>query len=433
MSDSLQKKMDLVFRSLLHTEHEFCSFEELSEKVVFEENMSREDRFKAVVDTVCKYTINTKDNTWMAKLYGGGTEMSFIAEMIISYYNQNCHTYSSSPIFTFTEEQIINKMIGYVGYQAGASGLFLPGGSYCTLVGMICARYKKFPSSKKGGLYHPVQVITSVNSHYSVDKGAIMMGMGTDNVIKIDFEKTTPQEFEEIVVNNNVFMINSTFGTTCEGTIETVDKFSNILKKYNIWHHIDACVSGIALFSTKYRYLTASFKEADSITIDCHKCLNLNLQCSLLLVREGELLGDVSRITAPYLFHQDSEYDIANRSFTCGRRADGFKLWFCDQLDDLDAQATLIYDRNARFKKIIADDPRFIGVVEYSMTHTCFKLVTEKEVKIHEITAVLRREGVFIEYHNDFFRAVVVNDNIEEGVFKDILDRIIAVHQRLVD
>jgi hypothetical protein len=42
----------------------------------------------------------------------GGTEMSFIAEMIIGYYNQNCHTYSSSPLFTFTEEQIIKKVIG---------------------------------------------------------------------------------------------------------------------------------------------------------------------------------------------------------------------------------------------------------------------------------------------------------------------------------
>ena len=60
------------------------------------------------------------------------------------------------------------------------------------------------------------------------NKGAIMMGMGTDNVIKIDFEKTTPAEFEEIVVNNSVFMINSTCGTTSEGTIESVDKFSEV-------------------------------------------------------------------------------------------------------------------------------------------------------------------------------------------------------------
>ena len=92
-----------------------------------------------------------------------------------------------------------------------------------------------------------------------------------------------------------------------------------------------------------------------------------------------------------------------------------------------------MYDRNERFKKIIADDPRFISVLEYSMTHTCFKLVTDKEVLIHEITAALRKEGVFIEYHKDYFRAVAVNDNIDEKVFKFILERIIAVHQQLSD
>ena len=47
---------------------------------------------------------------------------------------------------------------GYVGYDERASGLFLPGGSYCTLIGMICARYHKFPASKRAGLNFPIQV-----------------------------------------------------------------------------------------------------------------------------------------------------------------------------------------------------------------------------------------------------------------------------------
>lgn len=38
--------------------------------------------------------------------------MSFVAEMIIAHFNQNCHTYRSSPFFTFAEEQIIKKIIG---------------------------------------------------------------------------------------------------------------------------------------------------------------------------------------------------------------------------------------------------------------------------------------------------------------------------------
>ena len=47
--------------------------------------------------------------------------MSFVAEMIISYFNQNCHTYSSSPFFTFAEEQIIRKIIGKNSYSGNHS------------------------------------------------------------------------------------------------------------------------------------------------------------------------------------------------------------------------------------------------------------------------------------------------------------------------
>lgn len=102
-------------------------------------------------------------------------------------------------------------------------------------------------------------------------------------------------------------------------------------------------------------------------------------------------------------------------------------------MDDLDAQATLIYDRNARFKKIIANDPRFIPVLTQSLTHTCFKLVSDKKVQIHEITAALRKEQIFVEYHKDYFRTVCVNQNITEQVFREVLDRIFTTHQQMID
>ena len=120
------------------------------------EDLSELEKFKVVLGIVCKHCINTKDKNWVAKLYGGiltwqfilrikgfavmtsfwhlvakicrypinapshhlkyffpgGSDISFIAEMIIAYYNQNCHTYSSSPFFTFAEEQILKKVIG---------------------------------------------------------------------------------------------------------------------------------------------------------------------------------------------------------------------------------------------------------------------------------------------------------------------------------
>ena len=204
---------------------------------------------------------------------------------------------------------------------------------------------------------------------------------------------------------------------------------SQVIQKHKVWHHIDACVGGAALFSDRYRYLTETFLEADSITVDCHNLLNINQQCSVLLLREGKYLEECAHIIAPYL--SNTQHDISQRTFQCGRRADGFKLWFCDQLDDLDRQATRIYTRNQRFKELVSDDGRFILVNEDSPTHCCFKIKTRKEVNVSEICENLRKEGIFINFHKDFFRVVTVNDNITVKSFADTLDRIMGVYESM--
>ena len=71
MSAELRKKIEIVLSALQNENHEYCSFEELNRRVVFDEELSKEEKFKEVVDTVCKYTLDTKSKNWIAKLYGG--------------------------------------------------------------------------------------------------------------------------------------------------------------------------------------------------------------------------------------------------------------------------------------------------------------------------------------------------------------------------
>lgn len=71
MSAELRKKIEVVLTALQNEDHEYCSFKELNRRVVFEEGLSKEDKFREVVETVCKFTIDTKSKNWIAKLYGG--------------------------------------------------------------------------------------------------------------------------------------------------------------------------------------------------------------------------------------------------------------------------------------------------------------------------------------------------------------------------
>lgn len=66
-------------------------------------------------------------------------------------------------------------------------GMMTPGGSFANWLGMLMARHHKFPEARKKGIQGlPImKLITSAASHYSVEKGAILEGFGTDNIVKV--------------------------------------------------------------------------------------------------------------------------------------------------------------------------------------------------------------------------------------------------------
>ena len=74
-----------------------------------------------------------------------------------------------------------------------------------------------------------LQVIASEHACKSTDEGALMMGIGTNNVIKVNFDMITPRELVDIIEKNKIFMIISTFDIAKDGTVDTLDKFSKVI------------------------------------------------------------------------------------------------------------------------------------------------------------------------------------------------------------
>jgi glutamate/tyrosine decarboxylase-like PLP-dependent enzyme len=91
-----------------------------------------------------------------------------------------------APVFNLTETEVLQKMRELIGWSCGA-GIFAPGGSVSNLYGLMAARHHRYPESRLRGVRDLPQMIifTSNEAHYSVEKIAIMIGLGTDNVVKI--------------------------------------------------------------------------------------------------------------------------------------------------------------------------------------------------------------------------------------------------------
>lgn len=92
-------------------------------------------------------------------------------------------------MFTLMERLVIEKSLELIGYppMPDGDGILCPGGSISNMYGMVLARFRRFPDTKRTGLVGlpPLACFTSEAGHYSIGKGAHWLGLGTDHVYKV--------------------------------------------------------------------------------------------------------------------------------------------------------------------------------------------------------------------------------------------------------
>ena len=118
------------------------------------------------------------------------------------------------------------------------------------MMALHLARFKQNNSVKTKGNHafdKPLIVLTSDEAHYSIQKAANVMGIGTDNVWKVqtdDYGRMRPDKLEEEIsraVNEGKLpvMVNATSGTTVLGAYDLLVEIADICEKHKIWMHVD--------------------------------------------------------------------------------------------------------------------------------------------------------------------------------------------------
>ncbi|KAG0344138.1 hypothetical protein BG004_004701 [Podila humilis] len=335
-----------------------------------DQGVGPEGIFPTITQTL-QYSVNTFSPRFMDKLYAGSSPIGVLAELLLSGLNGNSHVYHVSPVFTLMEIHVtraVARLFGFNGELAG--GLSCPGGSASNQLAMVTARNSLFPEIKRHGYFprpsrhtetahtHPYQqnhlsgygkliAFTSGAGHYSLEKSAVIMGMGSDNIVDVPVDSTgamipselgihQPKTFEKlnerliqenIAVGHTPFFINATAGTTVLGAFDPIRPCGEIAKKYNCWLHVDGSWGGCTVFVPELaKTLLDGSELAQSITINPHKMLQTSLQCSLLLVPDTTIFPRANALNANYLFHGQS-HDLGDGTLGCGRRSDAIKLF----------------------------------------------------------------------------------------------------------
>ncbi|KAF6200313.1 hypothetical protein GE061_006616 [Apolygus lucorum] len=445
--------------------HQPQDLEEILSDFSLNESCS-ESRLLELVEQTAKLSVRTGHPMFFNQLYGGVDKYGLVGALVSEALNTSAYTHEVAPVFSLSEREVIKASLKLVNFKDG-DGIFSPGGSISNMYGIVVSRYKKFPNVKQTGLFSlpPLVLFTSQESHYSITKGAHWLGLGTDNVVKVkcdDRGRMIPSELESAIARASSegkvpLMVNCTAGSTVLGAFDPLEEVAEICQRLGIWMHVDACWGGTLLLSAKHRNRLAGIEKADSVSWNPHKMLGAPLQCSLFLLKHGELLKLCNMAGATYLFQKDKmydpSYDSGDKSVQCGRKVDSFKLWTLWKARGnlgLGALVDHAIDMSIYFLEKIKGRPGFKPVLaEYETTNICFwyvppRLRDQPETEewweqIHKVGPTMKKkfteEGVLLlgyqplEYRElkNFFRMVVT---CHPPRSKEQMDRVVELFEK---
>ncbi|MCF6365836.1 MAG: pyridoxal-dependent decarboxylase [Bacteroidales bacterium] len=405
------------------------------------------------VNNYLKYSVKTGDKQFFNQLYSGFNIPGFIGEIITALTNTSMYTFEVAPVATLIEKELINKMCNIVGFKNG-SGIFVTGGSNANLIAMFSARNKIFQDGKTKGMYNAkiLTAFVSDQAHYSFGTAANLLGIGSNNLIKIKSDengKMIPQELEKEIIKSLQkgdlpFFIAATAGTTMLGAFDDFGKINEISKKYNCRFHIDGSFGGSILLSKSKKHLFKNAQFADSFAWDQHKLMNVPLASSVILFNENNVLkNNLTKLKTDYIFHENEEdnCDLGESSIQCGRRNDSLKLWLAWKYFGDSGYEKRINNlfKSVEYLKIkIIEHKNFELYAEVQTLTVCFRYNPGKEYDLNalnlKIREDLRKSGksmVNYGYINNqlIIRFVAANADIENNDIDTFFNNFLEIAQ----
>ncbi len=252
-------------------------------------------------------------------------------------------TWQSAPALTEMEEVVTDWLRSLCGLSDAWHGSIHDTASTACLVAMLVARERATDMGEdRGGLQaeaQPLVVYASTQAHSSVAKAVLLAGYGRDNLRLVDVDPVTlamdatalrDAMAADLAAGRRPAAVIASMGTTGTTAFDPLEDIIDIAAEHDAWVHVDAAMAGAALLLPECRGLFAGLERADSFGWNPHKWMGTILDCSLLYVRDVQLLVRVFSTNPSYLrASTDGEVtQYKDWGIPLGRRFRAIKLWF---------------------------------------------------------------------------------------------------------
>jgi aromatic-L-amino-acid decarboxylase len=275
---------------------------------------------------------------FLAYFANSATAEGILGELLTASLNGNGMLWKTSPAVTELEQVALRWLRQWSGLPDDWFGLIYDTASTTSMHAIAAAREAKDPESRTRGSRPGLVVYTSEQSHSSIEKGAIAVGIGQDYVRKIavdDEFRMRPDTLKstieaDLTAGLRPCCVTATVGTTSTTSVDPVPAIAGICERYGLWLHVDAAYAGSAALLPEFRWAFAGCERADSFVTNPHKWLLTPMDCSVFYTRRPEVLRRAFSLIPEYL-QTSADPRIVNLmdyGIPLGRRFRALKLWF---------------------------------------------------------------------------------------------------------
>jgi aromatic-L-amino-acid decarboxylase len=272
---------------------------------------------------------------------------AILGDMLSSALGVQGMLWATSPACTELETHVLDWLVPMLGLPEkflssnSGGGVIQDTASSSSLCAMLAARERATNyRSNRRGCDGQLVAYTSNQAHSSVEKAAMVAGVGTDNLrlIEVDdhFAMRPESLAKQVTLDREAgltpFFVAATVGTTSSNALDPLRKIGGICHDNHLWFHVDAAMSGTAALCPEFRYIQDGLELADSYTFNPHKWMFTNFDCNCFYVADRKALIETLSIQPEYLRNQPTEsgevFDYRDWHIPLGRRFRSLKLWF---------------------------------------------------------------------------------------------------------
>jgi aromatic-L-amino-acid decarboxylase len=263
-------------------------------------------------------------------------------ELLSAAFDVKAMLWRTSPAATELEEVALDWLRQMMRLPSDFAGIIYDTASVSSMHAVAAAREALDQRVREDGMSGRadlplLRVYASEQSHSSIDKGVITLGLGQRSLRKIPTDaefrmdaRALASAIEEDKRNGVLpFCVVTTVGTTSTTSIDPVPLIADICEEHKLWLHVDAAYAGSAAIVPEMQESFAGCERADSLVTNPHKWLFTPFDLSVLYCRHMDVLRRAFSLVPEYLRTSESESGDNRMDYgiQLGRRFRALKLW----------------------------------------------------------------------------------------------------------